>query len=105
MGTAAVVDGRSISRGDLRAAYVLVGGDRYPAELARQNRLEEMVLQGLVEEALLADQARELGFVVTEDDVMEQVIEEGLIHVAMSVDAGPYLPPPDRVATISPTKT
>jgi len=91
--TAAVVDGRSISRGDLRAAYVLVGGDRYPAELARQNRLEEMVLQGLVEEALLADQARELGFVVTEDDVMEQVIEEGLIHVAMSVDAGPYLPP------------
>lgn len=91
--TAAEVNGQSISKADLRAAFVLVGGDRYPAEMAKQNRLQEMVLEGLIEEALLADEARDLGFSITEDEVMEQVIEEGLVHVAMSVDAGPYLPP------------
>ena len=90
---AAEVNGRAISKSDLRAAYVLVGGDRYPAEMAKQNRLQEMVLTGLIEEALLADEARSLGFEVTEDEVMEQVIEEGLVLVPMSVDAGPYLPP------------
>jgi peptidyl-prolyl cis-trans isomerase D len=92
-GAAAEVYGDTISRGEFKAAYVLAGGENYPPELARQNKLEDMVLYGLIERSLLAREARKLGFRVTEDDVLEKVADEGLVHLSMSVEAGPYLPP------------
>jgi peptidyl-prolyl cis-trans isomerase D len=92
-GFAAEVYGDKISVNEYRAAYALAGGDNYPPELAKQYKLDEMVLQGLVERSLLARQARTLGLSASPDDVMHKVAEDGLVHTSMSVNAGPYLPP------------
>jgi peptidyl-prolyl cis-trans isomerase D len=90
---AAEVYGDKISVNQYRAAYALSGGDNYPSEVAKQYKLDEMVLHGLVERTLLARQARALGLSASPDDVMHKVAEDGLVHTSMSVNAGPYLPP------------
>lgn len=90
---AAEVYGEGISRPEFKAAYLLAGGDRFPEELAKQQKLEEMVLYGLIERKLLAKKARELGHTTTEDDVMRGLTEDGIVHLSVSVNAGPYLPP------------
>jgi len=90
---AAEVYGEKISLNEYRSAFALAGGDQYPPELVKQYKLDEMVLHGLVERSLLAKQARELGFSASPDDVMHKVAEDGLVHMSMSVNAGPYLPP------------
>jgi len=90
---AAEVYGENISRNDLESAYILNGGENYPDELAKQHKLREMVLHGLVERQLLAREARRLGFDVSEDEVLQKIAEDGLIYRSMSVNAGPYLPP------------
>jgi peptidyl-prolyl cis-trans isomerase D len=90
---AAEVYGEQISRPEFKAAYLLAGGDRFPPELAKQQKLEEMVLYGLIERKLLAKKALELGHHTSEDDVMRRVTEDGIVHLSVSVNAGPYLPP------------
>lgn len=90
---AAEVYGDKISVNEYRAAFALAGGDNYPPELAKQYKLDENVLHGLVERDLLARQARKLGLSASPDDVMHKVAEDGLVHTSMSVNAGPYLPP------------
>ena len=90
---AAQVYGEKISVNEYRAAFALVGGDNYPPEMVKQDKLDEAVLHGLVERSLLAREARQVGFSASPDDVMHKVAEDGLVHTSMSVDAGPYLPP------------
>lgn len=90
---AAEVYGEKISLNEYRSAFALAGGDQYPPELVKQYKLDEMVLHGLVERSVLAKKARELGFSASPDDVMHKVAEDGLVHMSMSVNAGPYLPP------------
>jgi peptidyl-prolyl cis-trans isomerase D len=90
---AAEVYGEKISLNEYRAAFALVGGDRYPPEMVKQYQLDTMVLHGLVERSLLAKQARDLGFDISADEVMQKVAEDGVVHTSMSVNAGPYLPP------------
>ena len=90
---AAEVYGDAISVNEYRAAFALAGGDNYPAEYAKQHQLDSMVLRGLVERALLVREARSLGMTADPDDVMHKIAEDGLVHMSMSVDAGPYLPP------------
>jgi len=90
---AAEVYGEKVSLNAYRAAFALSGGDNYPPELVKQYRLDEMVLNGLVERMLLAREAREIGFSASPDDVMHKVAEDGIVHTSMSVNAGPYLPP------------
>ncbi len=92
---AAKVYGDPISVGELKAAYILANGPRYSTETARQMKLKELVLQGLVERDLLARQARQLGFDVKQDDVMKRLAEDGVIYTSapvgapMSIPAGP----------------
>lgn len=88
----AEVYGERIAPGELQAAFMLAGGDNYPPELAERYRFEPMLLLGLVERSLLAREARRLGMRVSEDEVLERVAQDGLIHVSMSVDAEPGLP-------------
>ena len=57
---AAEVYGEKISLNEYRAAFALVGGDRYPAEMVKQYQLDSMVLHGLVERSLLDGRAGEL---------------------------------------------
>ncbi len=90
---AAEVYGDVISANEYRAAFSLAGGDNYPPEYAKQHQLDQMVLRGLVERALLVRQAKTLGMTSDPDDVMHKIAEDGIVHASMSVDAGPYLPP------------
>jgi len=90
---AAKVNGNVITQGEYDAAFLLARGDQMPDSFVKQNKLREMVLRGLMERSLLAEKARELGYEVTEDQVMSRVAEDGIVHMSMSVDASPYLPP------------
>lgn len=89
---AAEVYGRGISLGELESAFTLIGGENYPAEMAEQYKLRPMLMLGLVERSLLAREARRLGMDATDDEVLEQVARDGVIHLSMSVDAQPFLP-------------
>lgn len=88
----AEVYGESISRNELQSAYVLAGGENYPDEMAKQYKLREMVLYGLIERELLAREAERVGYRVSEDEVLQRIAESGLLYRSMSVEAGPYLP-------------
>ena len=92
---AAKVYGDTISVGELKSAYILANGPRYSTETARQMKLKELVLEGLVERDLLARQAKQLGFDVEQEDVMRQLAEDGIIYTSapvggpMSIQGGP----------------
>jgi hypothetical protein len=90
---AAEVYGDNISVNEYRAAFALAGGDNYPPDYAKQHQLNHMVLRGLVERSLLVRQAKTLGMNANPEDVMHKIAEDGVVHMSMSVDAGPYLPP------------
>jgi peptidyl-prolyl cis-trans isomerase D len=90
---AAEVYGSKITINEYRAAFSLVGGENFPPDYAKQNKLQENVLYGLVERDLLVREARKLGLSANEDDVMQKVAEDGVLHSSMSINAGPYLPP------------
>ena len=88
--TAASVRGHTIGAGDFEAAYLLSGADRYPPALAKQANLKQLVLHGLVERRLLAERARDLGFRISEEEVMRRVAKDGTIYVSMASDAPPF---------------
>jgi peptidyl-prolyl cis-trans isomerase D len=89
---AAKVYGDTITLGEMKAAYILANGPRYGTEAARDMKLKELVLSGLIERDLLARQARELGFSATQDDVMIRLAEEGVLFVSAAVGAPSSLP-------------
>ncbi|MFW6051425.1 MAG: peptidylprolyl isomerase [Myxococcota bacterium] len=89
---AAKVAGQVITEGDFDASYTLGNFNQQPPETQRDLRLKEMVLQGLIERALLAREARRLGFEVTEEDVWRHLGEEGTIYYTLGVGAPAHLP-------------
>jgi peptidyl-prolyl cis-trans isomerase D len=76
----------------MKAAYILANGPRYGTQAARDMKLKELVLSGLIERDLLAREAEDLGFKVSEDDVMIKLAEDGLLYVSAPVGAPPELP-------------
>jgi peptidyl-prolyl cis-trans isomerase D len=70
---AARVDGQVISNNNFRYGFLLSGGDRYPPKIAKQERIKELVMDRLIERELLTGMAAELGFVVTDDEVDDQI--------------------------------
>ena len=86
---AAKVHGETISAGEFGSLYRFLGFSRAPIEQQRREQLWKGVLDGLIERTLLARQARELGFHVSEDDVMIRLAEEGTMRVSLGVNA-PY---------------
>jgi len=89
---AAKVYGDTITLGEMKAAYILANGPRYSTKAARDMKLKELVLSGLIERDLLARQAHELGFKVSQDDVMIRLAEEGVIYVSAPVGAPSQIP-------------
>ena len=83
---------RVISRGDYQATFAIGRFDRIPAESQAAMRLPTLVVDGLVDRTLLARAAREVGFDVTEDEVMESFVNDGVIMLTLGSDAPPYLP-------------
>lgn len=88
---AAQVYGDTITPSEYRAAYRLAGFDRVPSETAEQYGLGGVILDGLVDRNLLARQASELGFAVTEDEVMKRLADEGTVYLSLGVDAPVFL--------------
>ncbi len=86
-GYAAQVYGESISEGDFRAAYVLVGFNRYPADRARTLRLREYTLDGLIERALLVREARRLGFTADRREVLRRAAEDEVVLLGGPVNS------------------
>ncbi|HEX5657322.1 MAG TPA: peptidylprolyl isomerase [Polyangiales bacterium] len=89
---AAKVYGETITLGEMKSAYILAGGTRYGTQAARDMKLKELVLTGLIERDLLAREAEDLGFSVSEDEVMIKLAEDGLVYVSAPVGAPPELP-------------
>ena len=89
---AAKVYGDTITLGELKSAYILANGPRYSTQAARDMKLKELVLSGLIERDLLAREAQDIGFRISEDDVMIKLAEEGVIYVSAPVGAPSALP-------------
>ncbi|QQR90587.1 MAG: peptidylprolyl isomerase [Myxococcales bacterium] len=88
---AAKVHGTTITQGDLRAAYVLAAETRlYGFQAVDPKGLKQLVLDGLIERSLMAEEARDMGFRVAEDDIMEEVAENCsmLLSTASSASQG-----------------
>jgi peptidyl-prolyl cis-trans isomerase D len=94
-GYAARVQGRTLTNGDFRAAYAVPGFNQYRIEQARTLRLRELTLDGLIERELLANAALEMGFRVADEEVMDDLLETGVIYLNPSVDAPPGFPGPE----------
>jgi peptidyl-prolyl cis-trans isomerase D len=81
---AARVAGQTVTTNDFRYGFLLMGGAQFPAKLARQERLKEMVMDRLIDRELLAAEAERLGFVVTDDEIEEQIAEARVIGLGMT---------------------
>jgi peptidyl-prolyl cis-trans isomerase D len=76
---AAQVAGETITKNSFRYGFMLVGGAQIPAQMAKRDRLKEMVMDKLIERELLAREADRLGYVVTDDEVEDQIAESKII--------------------------
>ncbi|MCZ6808108.1 MAG: peptidylprolyl isomerase [Deltaproteobacteria bacterium] len=83
---------KTLSRGDFEAAYAVGNFGRLPAETQRSMGLPQLVLNGLIDRTLLAREARKVGFEVSEGEVMERFVNEGVILLTLGVDAPPEVP-------------
>jgi peptidyl-prolyl cis-trans isomerase D len=81
---AAKVAGETISTGDFRYGFLLMGGGQFPAKLARQERFKEMVMDRLIDRELLVNEADRLGFVVSDDEIEEQIADAKVIGLGMT---------------------
>ncbi len=91
---AARVYGKSITTGDFQAAYTMASfilnrGRSFQMTRTNAERfdLREHVMNGLVERGLLAKKARELGFEVSQEDVWQELFENGTVYYTAAVDA------------------
>ncbi|MDQ3035691.1 MAG: SurA N-terminal domain-containing protein, partial [Myxococcota bacterium] len=91
---AARVHGTTITEGDFRAAYTLVGFHRFPIDRARTLRLRELTLDGLIERELLANEAERMGFTADSREIMREIAETGIIQSTPPVDAPDGYPGP-----------
>jgi peptidyl-prolyl cis-trans isomerase D len=76
---AAKVGRQVVSTNDFRYGFMLSGGDRYPPKIAKQERLKEAVMDKLIERELLAGMAEKLGFVVTDEEVDDQIADGKIV--------------------------
>src|SRR5262245_56107177 len=82
---AAKVGNETITDSDFRYGFLVKGGDRVPPKYARQERVREMVMDELIARELLAAMADKLGFVVTDEEVDEQIAEAKIIALGSPV--------------------
>jgi peptidyl-prolyl cis-trans isomerase D len=76
---AAQVAGETITQNSFRYGFMLFGGARYPAQMAKRERLKETVMDKLIERELLAQEAERLGYVVTDDEVTDQIADARIV--------------------------
>ena len=82
----------TLSHGDFDAAYAVGNFGRLPAETQQALGLPSLVLNGLIDRTLLAREARKVGFEVSEDDVMQRFVNDGVIMLTLGLGAPPEVP-------------
>jgi len=83
---------QTLSNGDFEAAYSVANFGRLPAETQLSMQLPQLVLDGLIDRTLLAREARNVGFEVSQDEVMSRFVNEGVILLSLGAGAPPTLP-------------
>ncbi|MEZ4324370.1 MAG: peptidylprolyl isomerase [Polyangiales bacterium] len=86
------VYGEAQSQRDVMAVYRLAGFDRMGVEQQRSMELRTHVAQGIVDRALLAREARELGYAADEDDIMREFVMAGTVRISLGPDSPPGFP-------------
>jgi hypothetical protein len=86
------VYGDAQSQRDVNAVYRLAGFDRMPVEQQRSMELRRHVADGVVDRALLAREARELGLSTNEDEIMREFVQAGTVRISLGPDAPPGFP-------------
>ncbi|MCA9535365.1 MAG: peptidylprolyl isomerase [Myxococcales bacterium] len=81
------VYGEAQSQRDVNAVYRLAGFDRQPVEQQRNMELRTHVAQGIVDRALLAREARDLGYDSDEDEIMREFVMAGIVRISLGPDA------------------
>ena len=76
---AAKISGQLVTRNDFRYGFLVLGGAQYPAQMAKQQHLKETVMDKLIERELLAAEAERLGYVISDEQVEDQIGEAKLI--------------------------
>ncbi len=76
---AAQVAGGTITQNSFRYGFMLAGGGQIPAPMAKRDRLKEIVMDKLIERELLAAEADRLGYVVTDEEVEDQIADSKII--------------------------
>ena len=76
---AKVAGGTLVTRTDFRYGFLVVGGAQYPGADGEAQRLKETVMDKLIERQLLADEADRLGYVVSDEQVEDQIADAKII--------------------------
>jgi peptidyl-prolyl cis-trans isomerase D len=85
---AARVAGDIISTNDFRYGFLMMGGAQAPAQIAKQRRMKEMVMDKLIDRELLAQEAERLGYVVSDEEVEDLVADSKMIGLGEPLTVG-----------------
>jgi peptidyl-prolyl cis-trans isomerase D len=85
---AARVAGDIVSTNDFRYGFLMMGGAQAPAQIAKQRRLKEMVMDKLIDRELLAQEAERLGYVVSDEEVEDLVADSKMIGLGEPLTVG-----------------
>jgi peptidyl-prolyl cis-trans isomerase D len=85
---AARVAGDVISTNDFRYGFLMMGGAQAPAQIAKQRRMKEMVMDKLIDRELLAQEAERLGYVVSDEEVEDLVADSKMIGLGEPLTVG-----------------
>jgi peptidyl-prolyl cis-trans isomerase D len=83
MSTAAKVDGKTLTSQEFKYGYLLFGGGQRPAQVAKQQRLKETIMDKLIERELLAREAERMGFRVSEEEAEDMIGTSKIISLGI----------------------
>lgn len=85
---AAKVAGDIVSTNDFRYGFLIMGGAQAPAQIVKQRRMKELVMDKLIERELLAQEAERLGYVVSDEEVEDLVADSKMIGLGEPLTVG-----------------
>ncbi len=80
---AAEVYGDKVTLGEYRSNFRALGFEQRQPDEIKANRLDHLVLQGLVDRALLAHEARKVGFFASEEDAMKRLVDKNSMLITL----------------------
>lgn len=78
------VNGREVSLGDYRYAFLTAGGSNVPMQMAKAQRLREQLMDKVIERELFASEAERLGLRVSDDEVEDFIAQSKIMLFGIS---------------------